>query len=575
MFISAISTIRRITYLCPALLLSAASVSAQAAGGRAETLYQWDGAAAGDRLGGSVSGAGDVNGDGFSDVIVGAENTDPGGLSQAGSAFVYSGVDGSLLHQFSGTTANERFGQTVSGAGDVNGDGFDDLIISTVYSSPGGIANAGSAFVYSGKDGSLLHRWNGTTVDEYFATSVSNAGDVNGDGFDDLLIGNSWANPAGLFQAGTVLCYSGADGSLLHQWNGSAAGDWFGRAVSAAEDVNGDGYDDVIIGALRADPGGLVDAGSAYVYSGADGTLLYQWDGAAIGDIFGYALSGAGNVNADGIPDLIISATGVDFGGTGRQGSVFVFSGADGSLLHRWNGGFAKDRLGVSVSGAGDVNRDGFDDVIVGAGRDVGGLENAGSVYVYSGLDGSRLFLKDGTETDGYFGSSVSNAGDVNRDDFDDVVVGARWNHLPGLPDAGSAFVYGFNPFLLADTSTISASAGGVLNLEMDFPNLARFDEYKVLVSESGTGPSYYGVAIPLTRDRLVTNSFFGNYPVTVHTDLHGVLDALGKASASLTVPAGLSSSLIGTSFYLAAIANKPGQLPEYSSAAVTITITP
>jgi FG-GAP repeat protein len=550
-------------------------VFGQAVGGGIETIYQWNGTGVGDGLGGSASGAGDVNADGFYDVIAGAQKADPGGIGNAGSVYVYSGMDGSLLYQWNGTNVNERLGQSVAGAGDVNADGYDDVMTCTIYAAPGGISNAGSVFVYSGADGSLLHRFDGTTADEFFGATVAGAGDVNRDGFADLLVGNPYASPAGVYRAGTVLVYSGADGSLLHQWDGTTTEDLLGYSISGAKDINLDGFADVIIGSFQSDPGGLVDAGAAYVYSGADGSMLYQWDGINAADYFGGQVSGAGDVNADGTPDLVISAWGVDFGAFGDQGEVYVYSGADGTQIRQWRGISAGDHLGSAVSGAGDVNGDGYDDVIMSSLSAFGIIEEAGSVYIYSGADSSLLFFEEGNSTDEYYGRSVSDAGDVNADGFDDVVVGSNWNHIPGVVDAGSAFVYGFNPFLQTNTSTISASTGGVLDLELDFPKSARFDDYKVLISASGTGPSFYGVLIPLTRDPLVTDTFLGNYPVPVYSDLHGSLDSSGNAAASLTVPAGIPSSLIGTSFYLAAIANQSGQLPGHSSASVTLTIVP
>ena len=127
------------TTLCAILFLLAAPAFAQTVGGGSEKLHRWDGGAGYDRFGTSVSGAGDVNGDGFADVIVGAIGADPGGLQFAGSAYVYSGADGSLLHQWDGGAADDWFGESVSGAGDVNGDGFADVIVGADGASPGGL----------------------------------------------------------------------------------------------------------------------------------------------------------------------------------------------------------------------------------------------------------------------------------------------------------------------------------------------------------------------------------------------------------------------------------------------------
>ena len=140
----------------------------------------------------------------------------------------------------------------------------------------------------------------------YYEPPVVVAGDVNGDGKADFIVGAWLAAPGGRADAGSAYVYSGADGSILYQRDGAAAGDFFGYSVSMAGDVNGDGKADFIVGARSADPGGRVRAGSVYVYSGADGSILYQKDGVATNDNFGYSVSMAGDVNGDGKPDFIV-----------------------------------------------------------------------------------------------------------------------------------------------------------------------------------------------------------------------------------------------------------------------------
>ena len=177
-------------------------------------------------------------------------------------------------------------------------------------------------------------------------------GDVNGDGKADFIVGAPYADPGGRADAGSAYVFSGADGSLLYQKDGGAAGDNFGLSVSAAGDGNGDGKADFIVGAFQADPGGRSGAGSAYVYSGADGSILYQRDGGATGDQIGYSVSAAGDVNGDGKADFIVGANGADPGGRADAGSAYVYSGADGSLLYQKDGVATEDRFGLSVGGA-------------------------------------------------------------------------------------------------------------------------------------------------------------------------------------------------------------------------------
>ena len=385
-----------------------------------------------------------MNGDGFDDLIVGADRDDDNG-SNSGSARVFSGLDGSVLHTFLGDAAGDYFGRSVSGAGDVNGDGFADLIVGAPDDDDNG-SNSGSARVFSGVDGSVLHTFLGDAAGDYFGRSVSGAGDVNGDGFADLIVGADDDDNGA--DSGSARVFSGADGSVLHTFLGDATLDLFGRSVSGAGDVNGDGFADLIVGASGDDDNGS-ESGSARVFSGVDGSVLHTFLGDAAGDSFGSSVSGAGDVNGDGFDDLIVGAFGDDDNGS-NSGSARVFSGVDGSVLHTFLGDAANDRFGRSVSGAGDVNGDGFDDLIVGADRDDDNGSNSGSARVFSGVDGRVLHTFLGDAANDRFGFSVSGAGDVNGDGFADLIVGAFLDDNNGS-DSGSARVFlstptGFQP---------------------------------------------------------------------------------------------------------------------------------
>ena len=384
-----------------------------------------------------------MNGDGKDDFIVGADLADPGNKLNAGSAYVHSGADGTLLYQVDGASTADRFGNSVSMAGDVNGDGAGDFIVGAWFADPGNKTNAGSAYVYSGADGSLLYQKNGAVVSDNLGKAVSAAGDVNGDGKGDFIVGAHRADPGNRNLAGSAYVYSGADGSLLYQVDGVAAGDNFGISVSNAGDVNGDGKGDFIVGAHRADPGNRNLAGSAYVYSGADGSTLYQLDGAAAGDFLGVSVSKAGDVNGDGKGDFIVGATGTDPGNRSDAGSAYVHSGADGTVLWQVDGAAVGDQLGSSVSNAGDVNGDGKGDFIVGAPQASPGSRSvAGSAYVHSGADRSLLWQVDGAAAGDFLGVSVSNAGDVNGDGKGDFIVGATGTDPGNRNNAGSAYVH-------------------------------------------------------------------------------------------------------------------------------------
>ena len=226
-------------------------------------------------------------------------------------------VDGSVLYDFDGDSEGDRFGQSVSGAGDVNGDGFDDLIVGALWDDNNG-SNSGSARVFSGVDGTVLYNFDGDSEDDRFGGSVSGAGDVNGDGFADLIVGASFDDNNGI-DSGSARVFSGADGSVLYTFNGDSTNDYLGGSVSSAGDVNGDGFADLIVGAIGIRNNGF-NSGSARVFSGADGSILYSFDGDSVDDVFGTSVSSAGDVNGDGIADLIVGAqnNGANEGGYAR-----------------------------------------------------------------------------------------------------------------------------------------------------------------------------------------------------------------------------------------------------------------
>ena len=205
----------------------------------------------------------------------------------------------------------------------------------------------------------------------------------------------------------------------IHTFDGYAPDDTLGTSVSKAGDVNGDGYDDVIVGA----PGANGEAGRARVFSGLDGVILHTFYGAA-GDRLGHSVAGAGDVNGDTHPDLIVGAPGVNSG----RGRAQVFSGLNGTLIHDLDGGILMnlDGFGHSVSGAGDVNNDGRADLIVGTPfRNATTIAwDSGRAQVFSGLDGAVLYTFDGTTQNQTLGRSVSGAGDVNGDTYDDFIIG-------------------------------------------------------------------------------------------------------------------------------------------------------
>ena len=353
-----------------------------------------EGIDAGDRSGVSVSSAGDINGDGINDLIIGAYRADPNGDDGAGESYVVFGKDTAVDGAFAGTLelssltgsngfviegidAGDRSGVSVSSAGDINGDGINDLIIGAYRADPNGDDGAGESYVVFGKGTSVvefgaeleladLNGSNGFVIEgindsDFSGGSVSSAGDINGDGIDDLIIGAREADPNGNNNAGQSYVVfgkdtavdgafeatfelsdlDGSDGFVIEGINDS---DFSGGSVSSAGDINGDGIDDLIIGAREADPNGNNNAGQSYVVFGKD--------------------------------------TAVD----GAFEATFELSDLDGSDGFVLNGIDAFDYSGGSVSSAGDINGDGIDDLIIGApDADPNGNNYAGQSYVVFG----------------------------------------------------------------------------------------------------------------------------------------------------------------------------------------------
>ncbi len=408
----------------------------------------------------SVSTAGDVNGDGYSDVIVGALLYD-NGQTDEGRAYVYYGSATGLSSTPNWTgesnQASALFGNSVSTAGDVNGDGYSDVIIGAYYYE-NGETNEGGAYVYYGSASglSLTPDWTAESNqgNSRYGYSVSTAGDVNGDGYSDVIVG-AYLYDNGETDEGRAFVYYGSASGLSSSpdWTGESnqASAYFGYSVSAAGDVNGDGYSDVIVGAYYYD-NGETDEGAAFVYYGSSSGLSStpDWIGESnqVGAYFGYSVSSAGDVNGDGYSDVIVGAYLYD-NGEANEGRAFLYYGSASGLssLPDWTGesNQAVAWFGNSVSTAGDVNGDGYSDVIVGAYDYSNGEFNEGIAYVYygssSGLSLTPDWTAESNQSDSRYGCSVSSAGDVNGDGYSDVIVGAFYYGHEKKRE-GAAFVY-------------------------------------------------------------------------------------------------------------------------------------
>ncbi len=365
------------------------------------------GLAPGDAFGAAVAEAGDVNADGHADLIIGARGDDRAGID-SGAAMVHSGLDGALLHTFLGDAPGQQLGWSVACAKDVNQDGHDDLLVG----APGAHGNRGMSLLFSGADGSVLDRWIGSQAQCRHGTSVAGIGDRNGDGWPDLLVGEPQGSPA----SWSAYLFSGLDGEVLILFGGLGG---LGTSLSGVGDLDGDGKPEAVLGRFR-DPTSGPLAGMAWVWGTTPWTFHYGDDAA---DMFGWSVDGAGDVDGDGVPDVVAGAPGDELGGP-AAGSLRVHSGGDGRLLHTFIGSDPGGGLGWSVAGVGDANGDGRADVLAGAPFAAKLVDSAGHARLFSGSDGSLLWSLDGDWEAGKLGFCVSGAGDLDADGLGDWIVG-------------------------------------------------------------------------------------------------------------------------------------------------------
>jgi hypothetical protein len=409
-----------------------------------------------------VGTAGDVNGDGFADVIVGAPLY-TNDQTEEGRAYVWHGSAGGISSirdwwaEGNGTAA--WYGSAVATAGDVNGDGYSDVVVG----APGDLSQGGTVWAYYGSSTSLesTATWVKPSNDEdaQYGFSVATAGDVNGDGYADVIVGAPFwdgQGPGPGLGDGAAWVYLGDNGGL------HSGPDWympspvsdarFGFSVGAAGDVDGDGFDDVIVGAPAAERNaGLVDEGAAFVYRGvnADPPVLSSphWTKYAnqANAQFGYAVGTAGDVNGDGYADVIVGAPFWN-----GNGGAWVYLGAGGGLhsAPHWYvpSSHSGAQFGYAVGTAGDVNGDGFSDVIVGAPLWEDDVNNEGRVWVYhgrrAGLRTTHDWYAESNSLGARMGYAAATAGDVNGDGYSDVIIGAPYYSGGGGASEGRVWVF-------------------------------------------------------------------------------------------------------------------------------------
>ncbi|MCI0589746.1 MAG: integrin alpha [Planctomycetes bacterium] len=498
-------------FLGPSLLLLPILLGGPAARGQGYPLWQANGSALYDQMGHSVAPAGDVNGDGFADVLVGAihaVNVGPG------QALVLSGATGLPLLTFTGTAGPDtHFGKSVAGLGDLTADGVPDLVIGTEKMEAGGVPHVGQARVYSGADGTVVYTFQGVGDYDWLGRSVAAAGDLDADGVPDFLLGRPGADAGGIPGRGEVQLRSGATGTLLLSLLGPEAWAYLGWSCASAGDVDGDGVPDVVAGAPFANPGGLLHAGQAMVFSGTTGLTIHTFSGVVADGRLGWSVAGGGDVDGDGVPDLAVGVPQGEVLGTATgTGSANVFSGADGSTIHTLQGDAVGDRFGFSVGFGGDLDGDGTPELLLGApAADPSGLLDAGKLLVLAGGSAAPIFELQGAPGD-YLGFAAAAAGDMNGDGFPDLIVGASQS-FP-YPATGAGYARAISPVGIPVGSSIfgagCAGAGGL----------------PPRISTSGGAPApgnaQFGVVLSQAPGGSIAALFLGTLPIPAGVPVGG-----------------------------------------------------
>lgn len=513
-------------------------------GGDTETLYEFSRSESNSRFGKRLANAGDVDADGVDDIIVGASRLNQGGVINAGAAFIYSGATGLLIRKINDPNSGEiLFGGTVNGAGDVNNDGFDDVVVG------GDRTYANLAWVFSGRDGSILYVFSGLGIPgTFFGNSSAGVGDVNADGFDDV----------GIYGDGGVEVYSGANGQRLFRFssvdsNGNGKSDLAGAYLESAGDWNQDGYDDI----FNAGPRGIT------VWSGFDGTLILEIDPPVQDPLAfgGFSADLVEDLNQDGFPDILWGAPMAP-----PFGEVYVLSGMTGEVLEVLRespvAGLGSS-FGWSVAGFTDVDGDRVQDLVIGSPFFV---FDGPELHIYSGATFEKLaeYHDDLLPELGY---CVDGLDDLDGDGYGEFVVGADYE-----PEVR---VFSFKPYLYAEGTEISAATGGSIRYRIDFPDSEATLPYAVLVSGTGTGPSIInGLEVPLSHDAYLQRSLQGTAPFGL-LGAYGFLNPIGNGFARIIIGPGQAASVIGRTFYLAAVSYDSVATPRLASIAKKIKILP
>ncbi|MFT7619641.1 MAG: hypothetical protein ACI97A_003297 [Planctomycetota bacterium] len=397
--------------------------------------------------------------------------------------------------------------QAIKNIGDVNADGIDDYAISTFDTNAAAMATTGVVTVYSGANNSVLHQFTSSVPGERFGFSLAAGGDINNDGFGDVLVGAVLGTTGGpVFQPGRVVAYSGSDGSLIHSVDGLGTQASFGFSIASLGDINGDGHADYVAGAPNFQGASFTVGGYARVISGIDGAELYIFTGPP-GSSAGRSVDNAGDIDGDGISDIAISQPSFAFPGQPAIGRVRIRSGANGTVLHAVFGTTSVVTSDWTVRGVGDLDGDGINDFAIGQPLYVNPANGTfGRIRIYSGATNTPFMsiTSNLSTTDyAYFGRYFEVVGDINGDGVNDIATtsglgnfsralifsGANGAALKSFPPAPGGFVQRICP--LGDQNNDGIQEIGVFSSAVASATVfsAIDDSPEIRIYTSGTKP--------------------------------------------------------------------------------------
>lgn len=552
----------KIILIAAALCLSASSLSAQqvAEGGGWYGKIQQDNSQRIDMPSATLSGGNDVfissdlDNDGSADYIAaGVYQNITTGVTLA-RVYVYSGYTNDIIFIWENSSLDFGDRLKVAIAGDINSDGFSDILVGAPAASANGLNHCGAVALISGLTGDTIKLWHGDRVGAYFGSSVAGVDDVDRNGFRDVAIGapGTWHGSANV---GAAHVFSGSwngdpnFGQELYRFYGADGDAGFGTQVAAADDINRDGYPDIVVSA----PGfnstrGHLYPGTVDVYSGLDGSSLAHYQGRHRAHHFGFSIAGVGDINRDGYPDIAVGIPNFKTDSVPARGAVLIFSGLTSRVIRKYKSHEFSDGFGAAIAPVGDTNGDFWPDIFIGAPSAENGK---GSATLYSGENNAVLFRTVGDDTSSRLGTSLGSSGSLNRYGFVDLLSLSSSQAL-GSIITRYAFTEGLD---LPTGNSISSSSPSRVRLKVNMPRELAGKGYQILVTTTGTAlwTTNYGIQIPLANSAVLQHSASHHLPFFFKNDL-GFLSDYGNAIATVDFPPNYLNNIVGSSLHFCAV---------------------